>query len=241
MKRTHFTGAMLAAFALAGSYVHFQGALPWSQTPTVQSAVPDVQANSNVEPRAAKKTTEAEAEKMVELQSEVNTLKMELAALKAAVSNMRSLASDDAPAAAGQSEDEEFAPTSTQISEWHQAVEEQRKNASAEYAQRMERLESRFAAESLDRDWAFEKSQAVKSALDSFSDETRNAAASARSLECRSSMCRVEMEFDSEEARNGFDMHLAQSLAPQLPSMDIKQEMVGNVIKVTYFLKGVAG
>ena len=238
MRQKYLIGAVFAAVALSASYLQFRHEVPSTRSPGSQAAHSISPASLAGESQSDRRDVETQT--LREIQGELIVLKNELGALKSAISSMRSTVSDGVPGEITQTGEEELVPTAAQIAEWRQAVEEQGKRAQAEHEQRLDRLESRFSAESLDRDWALEKSQVVRTALDAFAKTTKTAT-SAQSMECRSSMCRIEMEFDSEEARNDFDLHLAQSVASQLPSMDIKQEAVGNGIKVTYFLKGVAG
>ena len=97
----------------------------------------------------------------------------------------------------------------------------------------MELVENEFRQEYEDKAWAEQTRNTIQKALES----EHLAGQYPRTVECRSTRCRVEISHDDPQKLNGFVLWLPQALAEVLPNFSMRQidETGGYTTQIFYF------
>jgi hypothetical protein len=92
--------------------------------------------------------------------------------------------------------------------------------------QEIENINQSFQAESLNQQWASEVKQNITNYFDSSKNENQNETtqSTALSIECRSTMCRMEVMHENEEVKEKFDLEFLSSLGDSFPSITYGQQ-----------------
>lgn len=102
-------------------------------------------------------------------------------------------------------------------------------------------LDAAFHAQSTDESWSLNSSNQIYAYFDLMSQEESNFASELRSVECRSSLCKVEVLHDSAVAADEFFLRFPGSVGGALPSISYQFEnMPDGRINVLMFLASAA-
>lgn len=100
-------------------------------------------------------------------------------------------------------------------------------------------LDEDFHAQSTDEHWSLNSSNQIYAYFDQMSQEESNFGSELRSVECRSSLCKVEVLHDSAVAADEFFLRFPGSVGGALPSISYQFEnMPDGKINVLMFLAG---
>ncbi len=116
-------------------------------------------------------------------------------------------------------------------------VEENIKKASdQQYSEQIAMVEDEFFKQPIDPSWSEDKTQILKVALNSLPDE-KFEGVEVKATDCRSSMCRIEIEYTDELAQNMIEMQLPMLVGEDFSRLSVMYENQDGIIKGIYFLK----
>ena len=131
---------------------------------------------------------------------------------------------------------EDIAPVQVYPEDIKAAEESIKKEGNERFDEQIVILENNFTNESVDKHWSEEKTGTVKAAFDSLPAEILENM-QLKATDCRSSMCRIEVEYYDETAQNQFEMQLPILVGEDFPSLSAKHEQYEGITKGTYFLQ----
>lgn len=156
---------------------------------------------------------------------EIDVLKAQIAALQ----RERQGESAAQPATTNGNDAEEYGNDAVDAEDWMSA-----ERAEQQAAEQRSALNTVFEEETIDADWSTDATQALERAF--ASEELSNA--SVHSAECRSTLCRVDVEHEDPEKAGEFEMWFGKQIAEMLPRFSLFQEEVdGRAITVVYLAR----
>jgi hypothetical protein len=184
--------------------------------PTVRQEAPNAQAGSLPAPTGSGGEDDPAAEDLVVLKHDMALMKSDLASLRA---SLTSLAAEVQSASLGRGKAAERVPRDEP-----QAVDSQAQGAAAmertaklEEA-RLEAIEATLRREAIDATWTAQATDAIEQAM---GDKALEGSV-LHALECRSTLCRVEVAHQNPIARADFMLRFAMMVGPVLPSMTVQ-------------------
>ena len=173
-----------------------------------------------------------------QLLQEVKSLKHEVEAIKLTLKQIMSHFDPTMHSSGMTSELNELPNLSQMDLEEMKLVEENIKKATdQQYNEQMAMIEDEFIKEPVNPEWSDEKSQILITALNSLPEE-KYEGVELKETDCRSSMCRIEIEFADELAQNRFEMQLPMLVGEDFPRLSVMHENQEGLIRGIYLLKG---
>lgn len=119
-------------------------------------------------------------------------------------------------------------------------MEEEEEQISLESQQQNEHyidmLEQRFAGEMLNSTWSAEITKEIQTALESLYVEVP-LDFTFESLDCRTSMCRLKVEFNEWDEQHEFESRILGAVGSMLPKFSARQEREGDSPGIVYFFQ----
>ncbi len=171
------------------------------------------------------------------LEQEVNSLKLKIATMNAALNHLETrFNSLSSPSSTTVAASADFEPVQFYQEDTKEIEEQMKKEGKKRFDEQIIILENNFTNESVDKSWSEEKTGIVIAALGSLPAEIL-ANVELKATDCRSSMCRIEVEYYDETAQNVFEMQLPMLVGEDFPSLSAKHEQHEGITKGTYFLQ----
>lgn len=123
-----------------------------------------------------------------------------------------------------------------ELSDIKEAEEKLKQANETQFNEQLLAVEDSFSSERLDQYWSKEKTDRVMTALESLPAEIHQGV-DLKQVECRSSMCKIEAEYNDEIAQNEFEIQLPMLVGEDFPRLSVKHEQNEGFIKGTYFLQ----
>ncbi len=180
--------------------------------PAVRQAAPNAQAGSLPVPTGSGGEDDPAAEDLVVLKHDMALMKSDLASLRASLTR---LTADMKSQSGSRVEAEESTPYGER-----QAVDSEVQEAPIEESAkleeaRLEAIEATLRHEAIDATWVAQATDAIEQAM----EDKALAGSELHDLECRSTLCRVEVAHQNPIARADFMLRFAMMVGPVLPSM----------------------
>lgn len=172
----------------------------------------------------------AENNTLIKLTRAVNTLKIEVAALKMALKQSR----NSIPTQTTLERQTSFITADDQA-DIHAIEVAMEQVGEKRFNEQILNIEERFDYEEINADWSDRKARNIEGALNELL--TAISGAIVHTMECRSTLCRLEIEYDDSDAQNTFEIELPMALSESLPRMSARHERMGNVIRGIYYLQ----
>lgn len=151
----------------------------------------------------------------------------EIEALKTQIATLQNR--EEKPTAVGDDDAGGYGNDVDTAAEWMSTGQSAQRTAEQRLA-----LNTAFEAETFDEDWSTDVTQALQRAI--ASEELSDA--SVRAAECRSTLCRVDVEHQGSAQSDEFELWFGSQIADVLPRFSLFQEEVdGRAITVVYLAR----
>ena len=173
----------------------------------------------------------------VELKRENRRLSAELAATKEVLYQMENASDWSAKAASNYSEfDHEIVLSPDLVANLEEEEDWISQESQRQHEHYMDMLEQRFAGEILDSAWSAETAGAIRTAVESLYAEGA-LDFSFESLDCRTSMCRLEVGFNHRDEQHEFESRVLGAVGKLLPRFSARREREGDFVWAVYFFQ----
>lgn len=170
------------------------------------------------------------------LEQEVKSLQREVKAIHVTLKQLATKFNSTTPSMTVTAAGEIHQPSQIDLEDM-QATEEKIKQAGKErFNEQLLTIEDNFTNESVDKTWAEEKADSVLSAFNSLPAEIQGSI-ELKVTDCKSSMCRIEVEYEDDIAQNEFEMQLPMLVSEDFPRLSIRYEQHEGVTRGIYFLQ----
>ena len=174
-------------------------------------------------------------EKNDELIKEVKSLKQEINTIKTALNQLSSRIASVNEQQSINDELTDILKSDQDLAKQKAAEELLKLQGDERFEEQIIAIKNNYDSESIDADWSEEKIIEVQAALNSLSDEIHDGV-EVKEMDCRSSMCRLKVEYHDEIAMLDFEMQLPMLVGENFPRLSVQHDQMENLIEVTYFL-----
>ncbi len=185
--------------------------------PSVHQEAPDARAGSPPPPTGSGGRDEPTTDDLVVLKHDMTLVKSDLASLRA---SLTSLATQVQSASLRRGEPAEHIPHEEPqaIDSQAQDVAAMEEDAKLQEETRLEAIEATLRGEAIDATWAAQATDAIEQTLEDKALE----GSVLHALECRSTLCRVEVTHPNPTARADFMLRFPMAVGLVLPSMTVR-------------------
>jgi hypothetical protein len=119
------------------------------------------------------------------------------------------------------------------------SAEDEQKQAKAQQKERLQLINHSFHTEQKDPDWSKQAASTINNAISSWSNSKSSSKYVLKQAECRSSLCRVEINFSDSEGLSSFKQEFTRNLGASLPGMTMSanQNGDGTVTGIAYLVR----